>query len=147
MTKNAIWIVDSDRDDRELIENIFQEAQLPYTLQFFDTGPALLKCLNEVKEAPFIILCDVNLPAMHGFELREKLLATPNKKFHSVPFIFWSNAASEHQIEQAYKLMCHGFFVKESNYDEWKVSLLHIIGYWQKSKTPSKLEAPDKSLI
>lgn len=79
---------------------------------------------------------------MSGFELREKLLSTPNSKFHSVPFIFWSVAPSEDQVYQAYVLKVHGFFIKESTYDEWRQSLAGIIRYWQKSRMPSKKDRP-----
>ena len=79
---------------------------------------------------------------MSGFELREKLLAAPNAKFHSVPFIFWSLAPSEAQIQQAYQLKVHGFFIKETTYEEWRETLAQIIKYWQKSKMPSKKDRP-----
>jgi CheY-like chemotaxis protein len=147
MPQDAIWIIDDDADDRELVETVLQESNSSYTLEFFSNGPDALKRLETAKHAPFIILCDVNLPGMSGFELRKEFLAMPNKKFHSVPFIFWSNAASERQIDEAYKLRGHGFFVKEARFADWRKSLMNIITYWSNSKVPSKKDAPHEPLI
>ena len=138
-----VWIIDDDGEDHDLITEIFKETKLPYPLNFFTSGKEMLNVLAKASEAPFMIISDVNLPAMDGFELREKLLASHNNKFHSVPFIFWSNTASETQIRKAFELRCHGFFIKEPNYNDWKVSLIHIIEYWRRSCTPSKEDKPD----
>jgi CheY-like chemotaxis protein len=115
--------------------------------EFFHNGEQVLQRLENADQAPFIILCDVNLPGMDGFELRKKFLATPNKKFHSVPFIFWSNAASEKQIDEAYTLRGHGFFVKDVTFAEWRKTLESIINYWANSRVPSKEDAPHEPLI
>ena len=103
--------------------------------------------LDKAESAPFVIISEVNLPATDGFKLRERLLATPNNKFHSVPFIFWSSNASEAQVKKAFELRSHGFFIKEPSYKDWKVTLLQIIKYWQKSRMPSKRDMPDKPLV
>lgn len=99
METGAVWIVDDDADDKDLLADVFEELQLPHDLVFLNNATQLLKKLEEVNKAPFIILCDVNLPGIDGFELREMLIHSPNKKFQSVPFIFWSTYASEAQIE------------------------------------------------
>lgn len=140
--EGPIWIVDEDIEEHELIRDIFKDLKIQNTLVLFTHPEDLLVHLDIAEEAPFIIISEVNLPGMSGFDLREKLLATPNAKFHSVPFIFWSLAPSEAQIYRAYQLKVHGFFVKESTYEEWRQSLAQIIQYWQKSKMPSKKDRP-----
>lgn len=142
MQNGAIWIVDEDGEDHVLIQEIFRDLDFKNELVLFTSAKDLLARLDGAEEAPFIIISDANLPGMGGFELREALLAAPNKKFHSVPFIFWSVAPSEAQIQKAFELKAHGFFLKEASYEEWRKSLLTIIQYWQKSKMPSKKDQP-----
>lgn len=136
--RELIWIVNDDRDDQEIITEIFEDLQFGHDAVFFDTAEKFLQSLTQATEAPYIVLCEVNLPKMDGFVLREKMLEHPNSRFHGVPFIFWSEEASEHQIDRAYKLRAHGFFVKEPTVVQWKESLQDIIRYWHKSKTPEK---------
>jgi CheY-like chemotaxis protein len=141
--EKAIWIVDDDIEDHELIRDIFEELKWPHVLELFVSGEQLLERLTESKAAPFIIICDVNLPRLGGFGLREEMLKTPNNKFHSVPFIFWSTQASEAQVRQAYELRAHGFFKKEPTFKQWKLSLIRIIEYWTSSLMPSKEDKED----
>jgi CheY-like chemotaxis protein len=144
--QDAVWIVDDDGEDHELVEEIFKELKFKNPLKFFNRAKPMLSALEKEEIAPFIIISDVNLPGMDGFQLREKLLATPDNKFHSVPFIFWSTAASEKQIRKSYELRAHGFFIKESRFEDWKTTFIHIIEYWRRSRMPSKEEKPDKPL-
>jgi CheY-like chemotaxis protein len=142
MQEGPIWIVSEDPDDHELIQEMFTGQDFKNELVLFTGANGLLERLDAADEAPFIIISDANMPGMDGFELREQLLSAPNKKYHSVPFIFWSVAPSEAQIQKAYELKAHGFFVKEAAYEEWRQSLLMIINYWRKSKMPAKKDEP-----
>jgi CheY-like chemotaxis protein len=139
MQKGAIWIIDDDHEDQDIIIEICNELKLSNELVFLNSAEAALSRLEEAKIAPFIIICDVNLPRINGFELREILLAKRGPKFHSVPFIYWSTQASESQIKQAYDLSAHGFFIKDSNFGEWKSTFIRIVDYWTRSRMPSKV--------
>ena len=99
----------------------------------------LMQLVSEVDTAPFIIISEVHLPKIDGFELSERMLATDSKKFKSVPFIFWSADATEEQITHAYNLSVHGFFIKETRFEELKNTFRNIINYWLRSKMPEKV--------
>jgi CheY-like chemotaxis protein len=146
MANNGIWMVDDDVEDQDLIRDICKDLRIDNHLEFFGGGDSFLQKLDAVSEAPFLILSDINLRGMSGFELRKKMLEAPEKKFHSVPFIFWSGTASEAQVEKAYRLRAHGFFIKQPRYSEWKETLTYIVQYWRKCKMPSKREGFDDPL-
>jgi len=139
MHKGAIWIIDDDTEDHDIIRDIFKELKLPNEIVFLPGAEATLRQLDQAKIAPFIIICDVNLPRISGFELREMLLKREGPKFHSVPFIYWSTQAPDSQVRHAYDLNAHGFFIKESNFEEWKITLTKIVDYWMRSRIPSKI--------
>lgn len=138
MHKGSILIIDDDSDDHDIICDIFNDLKLPNELIFFSNGQALLNHLTQADAAPFLILCEVNLPGMDGFELRKKLLASPDDKFHSVPFIFWSTTSFDNQVKKAYELKSHGFFIKEAGYEKMKESIGLMLRYWSVSLMPSK---------
>jgi CheY-like chemotaxis protein len=140
MNNGTIWIIDSDVEDHDIVKEVWAGLGLSNKVEFFAGAEAALNRLSQIQEAPFIILCDINLPGMDGFQLRQKLLAAHSKIFSSVPFIFWSEHASEAQIAQAYNLSAHGFFVKDVTMEEWKDTFRLIISYWMKSKMPSKTD-------
>lgn len=138
MQTGAVWVIDTDADDHEMVREVWRELKLKNELVFLDSAEKVLGLLEEADTAPFIIICELNLPKVDGFELRERMLATHSKKFKSVPFIFWSTYASEQQITHAFDLSVHGFFIKESTFEDMKTAFLHIINYWLNSKMPSK---------
>lgn len=146
MTNNGIWIIDDDHDDYEVLREVCADLKLRNPLEHFDGATSFLQRLNQVQEAPFLILSDTNLRGMSGFTLRERLLDAPEKKFHSVPFIYWSENGGESEVAHAFRLRAHGFFVKPADYEEWKSMLACIVQYWSKCRMPSKFEGRDKPL-
>jgi CheY-like chemotaxis protein len=140
MQTGAIWIIDSDEDDQMMVREVWRELKLSNELVFLENAEEALERLGAIDTAPFIIICELNLPKIDGFELREKMLATNLKKFKSVPFIFWATEASESQITRAFDLSVHGLFIKDPSFQELKKTFTHILNYWLKSKMPSKKE-------
>jgi len=138
MQSQAVWIIDNDSDDQEVVRHVWQELKLPNELVFLEGAQHALQMLEDVTYSPFIIICELNLPGIDGFELRKIMLEKNQKKFNSVPFIFWTTQASESQIVKAYDLSVHGLFIKDSNFNELKKTFVSIINYWLKSKMPSK---------
>lgn len=139
MTDNTgapIVIVDDDSDDREFLRDAWGELNITNKLIFFSNGQAVIEYLQSAEVTPFLIICDVNIPGMDGFELKAALLHDTSVNYKSIPFVYWSTVASEAQIRKAYDLGGNGFFVKDTSFDKLKESLREIIMYWKKSKTP-----------
>lgn len=136
MNTNPIYIVDDDKDDEDLIREAFNDLGITNELRFFSTAEGVLYELNNNADVPFVIISDINLPRMDGFQLREKVLEGASIKEKSIPFIFWSTSASDAQIRRAYDLAAHGFFLKGRSYNELKERIQEMIKYWSDSLTP-----------
>lgn len=136
MTNPPIFIVDDDYEEREIIEEIWKELNVENPVLFFESGKAVLDHLQRDPTNPFLIICDVNLPQMDGYELRQVFTNEHSLHYKSIPFVFWSTAASNEQIKKAYDFGVHGFFFKGRSYSEIRDSLRTIISYWKSSKVP-----------
>lgn len=136
MNHRPVFIVDDDIEERDIIKEIVQELNVQNPVLFFDSGNAVLEHLSQDPTNPFLIICDVNLPQMDGFTLRQRFAEENALHYKSIPFIFWSTTASNDQIKKAYDFGAHGFFFKGHSYAEIKESLDTIISYWMKSKAP-----------
>lgn len=137
MQTGAVWIIDDDEDDHFMIQEVWSELNLVNELIFLKSAEEALDRLATTAIAPFVIICELNLPGTDGFQLRETMLATNSKIFKSVPFI-WSTHVSEDQIIRAYDLSVHGLFIKDASFEELKKTFTYILNYWLKSKMPSK---------
>jgi DNA-binding NarL/FixJ family response regulator len=138
MNSESIWLIDGDADDQEMVQQVWKELNLKNELVFFENAEDAINALAKADTAPFIIISELSFPKINGFQLRERMLAINSKKFKSVPFIFWTTQASEDQITQAYNLSVHGFFIKESRFEDLKKTFIYILNYWLKSQMPSK---------
>jgi CheY-like chemotaxis protein len=136
MNKGPVYIVDDDEDDKEFVKEVWKELGYTNELLFFSNGEAVLRHIKTNQVVPFLILCDVNLPRMNGFELKDRLLETTSLYHKSIPFVFFSTQASEEQVKKAYDLRVNGFFIKQDSIEELKASLATIVEYWQKSQVP-----------
>ena len=134
--KMPVLIVNDDNDDRELLQDAWKELGYVNPLLFFNNGEDVLQYLASEKPTPFIILCDVNIPKMDGFELKERILEHSSMNYKSIPFVYWSDEVSNSQIEKSYDLGGNGFFVKGNTFAEIKKSLKEIVEYWSDSKIP-----------
>lgn len=138
MNQGPILIIDDDADDRELLVDALKELKVSNEVLFFNNGDGVLTYLKSETISPFLILCDVNLPKMDGFELKEKILENTKANYKSIPFVYWSSEPSKAQIQKAFDLGGNGFFVKGNKFKDIKQSLLDIVNYWLTSKVPSK---------
>ena len=138
MNTEPILIVDGDKDEWEFLQNAWEGLEYPNQLIFFSDAEEVLSYLKKEKIIPFLIICDVNLHKMNGFELKKKLLEDNLINYKSIPFVFFSNTATKAQIEKSYELGTNGFFIKGKNIEEIKNTLMDIVNYWARSKTPNK---------
>jgi CheY-like chemotaxis protein len=133
-----IIIVDDDMDDHFILSEIGTRLGIKNRLVFFRSGSDVLQYLRTTTQKPFIILCDINMPQMDGLELRRIIDGDEVLRKKSVPFLFFSTAASTHQVSEAYDLTVQGFFIKESGFEETAKTLKLILDYWSKCLHPKK---------
>ena len=131
-----IMIIEDDIDDQEFFKEAWDELQYPNPLKFFKRSEEVLQYLKQEDVVPFLIISDVSLPKMNGFELKKKLLEDHTINHRTIPFIFFSDSASNEQIVKSYDLGSNGFFMKGRDIEELKSILAKIFDYWQKSRTP-----------
>jgi CheY-like chemotaxis protein len=133
-----IIIVEDDIDDQELINQILQELNVENELVFFDKCEEAFDFLLSTEKQPFIIICDINLPSMNGLELKMIIDNDEELRQKSIPFIFFSTAATNEIVTRAYSRMSiQGFFQKGSNIAALKETLSQIVNYWKLSRHPS----------
>lgn len=87
--KYTILIVD---DNEQIIDRLRRKLSDEYNVYYAYNGLDALNTL-EVIPRPDVILCDICMEVMGGFEFYKKLLK--NKEYHSVPFIFVTGMCSE----------------------------------------------------
>jgi CheY-like chemotaxis protein len=132
-----IIIIDDDPDDQDLICRVLQKLDLGNRLLKFQDGEEALDYFLHMQEDPMVILCDINMPLMNGFDLKKNIESNENLRRKKMPFVYLTTTASPDQVKQAYQLMINGFFVKGQSYAELKDTVIHIVNYWKKCEHPN----------
>ena len=136
---SPVIFVDDDSDDHFIFREICKNLGIKSELLFFDSGYDLLRFLKETDVDPFIIFCDINMPQISGLELRKEINKDITLKEKSIPFVFFSTAASPDQIRKAYEFTVQGFFLKEATLSETEETIRTILAYWRRCKHPNSL--------
>jgi len=139
MSKNGnILIVEDDIDDKELLEDLIVDLGITNTIIWKPNGAEAFSFLCTTTEPMFIIFSDINMPIMNGLELKRKIDADKELRRKSIPFVFYSTAASKQAVNEAYtELTIQGFFIKGSDYNKTKAVVNNIIQYWKECIHPN----------
>ena len=137
MNENGpIIVIEDDYDDQELLKEIFSELKVSNVLKFFNSCLGAFEYLLDAVEKPFLVLSDINLPAMTGLELCRKIRNDESVNLKSIPFVFLTTTSDQRVIAEAFTMNAQGFFVKPSSIGELK-NLIHVIvNYWKVCRRP-----------
>ena len=131
-----VVIIEDDLDDKEILEEVFQNLKYPNQLLFFGDGQEALDFLNSSEIIPFIILSDINMPKLDGFALSNKIKMDAKLQLKCIPYLFFSTASSQKAVVDAYSLSVQGFFIKQSSMAELEKTITVIMEYWKRCVAP-----------
>ncbi len=132
-----VIIIEDDIDDQDMLTEVFRKLKYPNELLFFTDGQEALKFISARNVVPFLILSDINLPKLTGFELREKLKTDANLSLRCIPYLFFSTALNQKAVIDAYSLSVQGFFVKQTTMAELEKTIMVIMEYWKRCAAPN----------
>ena len=100
MTKKVIWVIDDDPIYQIIINKIIQKSEAFSTVSTFKNGRIALDAFQQLLDndtaLPDIILLDINMPVMDGWEFMEELgLIKPKFMKQIVVYIVSSSIALE----------------------------------------------------
>lgn len=136
-TNHPILIIEDDADDCEFIQSALDEIGVLNEQKCFKNGKEALNYLQNTTENTFLILSDVNMPVLNGFELKQKINSSDKLRTQSIPFIFLSTSDTKSEVAKAYDLLVQGYFKKPHNYEDIKTLLKMVTNYWEVAKHPN----------
>ncbi len=135
--EGCIIVIEDDLDDQFLIQECFKELNYPNEIIFFSDGHSALAFLANGDKYPFLILSDVNLPKLNGFQLRLKLKENADLHLKCIPYLFFTTAHNHQAVIDAYSTSVQGFFTKPNSFIELKEQIKIIMEYWKHCSAPN----------
>lgn len=126
--KPLILIIEDDEDDRHLIREAFEESGHRYDLCFAFDGTDALEQLAAMTALPTLVLCDINMPRMNGFEFLKTVRTTA--RLRSLPVVVFSTSDAAKTVKEAYERGANSYIQKPKNYFQLGEVVAGLRRYW-----------------
>lgn len=133
-----IIVIEDDRDDQEVLDEIFKKLNYSNEVIFFSDGYKALDYITQTNVQPFLILSDINMPKLDGFELRRKIHNNEELRIRCIPYLFFTSGADRKAVTDAYSMSAQGFFIKPNRMTDLENTIRKIIEYWLECYAPNQ---------
>ncbi len=132
----TVLVADDDPDDRLLIADAFEQANLPSDLQFVEDGEEVLDYLHQRgshadprrSPRPGLILLDLNMPRKDGREALAEVKA--HADLRRIPVVVLTTSNADEDVLRSYELGVSGFIRKPASF-EGLLEIVEALGkYW-----------------
>ena len=133
----TILLVDDDDVDYMAVQRAMRQLRLLNPLVRARDGIealAILTSLDTIK-GPYLILLDLNMPRMNGFEFLEQIRSDPSLS-SSVVFMLTTSSTDEDRMK-AYSHHVAGYMVKTDIKDGFNNIFNMLEGFWRIVELPS----------
>jgi CheY-like chemotaxis protein len=138
--QGPIIVIEDDMDDQLLLKNIFEKLDYGNEIIFYSDGNAALDYLNKEDVQPFLILSDINMPKIDGFQLRKKVFTNTQLQSKCIPYLFITTGTNRKAVAEAYAMSVQGFFIKPLSEPALENTIRKIVEYWQECIAPGKYD-------
>lgn len=127
--KYDILLVEDNQDDILLTQLGLKDAGINANLTILNNGKVAiqyLQCiLKDEKRFPDLILLDINLPVMNGFEALEEIKSI--KEMKDIPVVIFTSSDSQADMRYGYENGADLYMRKPNNLNGFKRSMLQAI--------------------
>jgi two-component system, chemotaxis family, response regulator Rcp1 len=134
-----LFLVDDSQDELELLRLVIKRAGLEAELTQAANGESAFRMLKEDGFRPDLMMVDLNMPRVDGFELMKKIRG--DEELTYIPILMFSGSATEGDVMKAYRLHVNGFISKPLDLDRYREVMQHIFKFWfEIVKLPTRLK-------
>jgi len=130
-----ILLVEDDDVDAITTRRALKEINVSNKLVHRVNGEEGLKYLQEDEPQPCVILLDLNMPRMNGFEFLQVVKAS--EEFKKIPVVVLTTSDADQNVVDSYKLGVAGYITKPVDYKQFVEAMRTLNMYWTLSRLPS----------
>jgi CheY-like chemotaxis protein len=140
--KYPILLAEDNYDDIIITKRALKKGLIQNKLYTANNGEEALEFLYKRGKfvdapRPFLILLDLNMPRVNGFDVLK--IIKQDSELKNIPVIVLTTSNRDKDIQLAYKLGCNSYIVKPVDYGKFVEAMKIIQKYWiLLCKTPSQ---------
>ena len=131
----SILLVDDDESYVDLMKKAAESAAGEnVSFHHLEDGQSMLDYLEKTKDknsgvnTPSLILLDLNMPKLNGFQALERIKSDPS--LNEIPVVIFSSSSTKSDISNIYALGGNSYVTKPGGFPELKKVMRGIISYW-----------------
>ncbi len=128
-SKNLVFIVDDDPDDRQIVLDAFLENHPQIDYEFIESAEDLMKKLNSPEaDFPQLILLDLNMPGIMGLQALREIRSS--KIFSQIPIVVLTTSSLGKDRTTSYDLGASCFLTKPDSYSKLVEIVNAVVRLW-----------------
>ena len=128
----SVLVVDDNEDDYEAVVRAFKKVGLTNPVSLCTTGQGAMDFLKPGEghkgDKPMLIMLDLNMPGMDGFQVLQRIRA--DATLRQIPVVIWTTSSNEKDIDTCYQLGANAFMQKPVIFDDLIESIRRLRQYW-----------------
>ena len=132
----TILLVEDNRDDEELTTRALRRAKIGNEIVVARDGSEAVDFLfgegkhagRDLSQMPAVILLDLKLPKLSGFEVLERLRADPRTKM--IPTVVLTSSSEEEDMLRSYEAGANSYVRKPVEFDAFVNAVGQLGSYW-----------------
>lgn len=136
MKERFILLVEDDPDDEELTLMSLNKSGIINEIHVVRDGEEALHFLfaegkykdRDPAKVPALIMLDLRLPKLNGFEVLEQIRANPVTKY--IPVVILTSSNEEEDVTAGYKLGANSYVRKPVEFDRFAEAVRQLGLYW-----------------
>lgn len=128
-----LLLVDDNDDDVVLLEESFKDSKLLNIIQVVRDGEEAIAYLRRegkyhAARTPGLVLLDINMPKMNGFEVLQVMKSDP--VLRTIPVVILTTSTRDEDIARSYDGGACSFVSKPVNFEKLKEVIKQFTLYW-----------------
>ncbi|GAA5514367.1 response regulator rcp1 [Deinococcus carri] len=128
-----LLLIDDSLMDRHLAEEVFAEYTHLCSVTTCASGQeALQAMLKPDGPLPDVVLLDINMPGMSGFEVLTAMKNHP--QLARIPVVMLTTSNHDQDITQAYTLNASSYLIKSVNFQDFVAQVEGFLEFWTRAR-------------
>jgi two-component system response regulator len=132
-----VLLVDDSQDDADLTVRAFRKQGFTHEVVVAKDGVEALDFLfarglhagRDVRNVPQVVLLDINMPKVNGFEVLKQI--RQHEATRTVPVVMLSSSNEPRDIQQSYVLGANHYVHKQANLAAFTKAIGDVVREWQ----------------
>lgn len=134
MGERRVLLVEDDPDRVVLTKRAITDAPSPTSIEVVQSGEdAIERLTRPVEPVPHLVLLDLKLPGVDGFDVLEHLAGD---QAPPVPVVVLTSSTEADDVARSYELGANGFVTKPVDFQAFREVVRHIAHFWLEINTP-----------